>query len=330
MGTGDWNDGMNRVGREGRGESVWLGFFLVDIIDAFVPLCEHRGDRARAARYSAYRAELAAALNDAGWDGAWYRRAYYDDGTPLGSKASDECRIDAIAQAWAVISGVAPPERAAQALDAANTMLVSERHRLIRLLTPAFVTSSHDPGYIKGYVAGVRENGGQYTHGACWLVQAMAEVGRHERAATLLDMLTPVSHALTREAADRYKLEPYVVAADIYGEPPHEGRGGWSWYTGSAGWLYRVALETILGFHVERGDTIVLRPRVPAAWPGYRVTYRTSAGSVYEIEVTNPTRRAADIASVDVDGHAVESRDTAVRIPIVSDGRAHRVTVVLA
>jgi cellobiose phosphorylase len=329
MGTGDWNDGMNRVGRQGRGESVWLGFFLVHIIDAFLPLCEHRGDRGRVARYSTYRTQLAAALNDAGWDGEWYRRAYYDDGTPLGSKASAECRIDAIAQAWAVISGVAPPERAAQALDAAERMLVSERDAIIRLLTPPFVTSSHDPGYIKGYVAGVRENGGQYTHGACWLVQAVAELGRHDRAATLLEMLMPVSHALTSEAADLYKLEPYVVAADIYGEPPHEGRGGWSWYTGSAGWLYRVALESILGFRVENGDTIVLHPRIPNAWPGYRITYRTSTGTVYEIEVTNPNGRAARIATVEVDGRVVESGEGTARIPLATDARAHRVSIVV-
>jgi cellobiose phosphorylase len=330
MGTGDWNDGMNRVGRQGRGESVWLGFFLAHIIEEFLPLCERRGDRARVDGYSGYRAQLVAALNDAGWDGGWYRRAYYDDGTPLGSNASDECRIDAIAQAWAVISRVAPPERAAQALDAAESMLVSERDGIIRLLTPPFVSSPHDPGYIKGYVAGVRENGGQYTHGACWLVQAVAELGRHDRAAALLEMLLPVSHALTSEAADRYKLEPYVVAADIYGEPPHEGRGGWSWYTGSAGWLYRVALESILGFRVENGDTIVLRPRVPGAWPRYRITYRTGAGTVYEIEVTNPSRRAVAVATVEIDGRRVESGDGAARIPVTTDGRTHRVSVVLA
>lgn len=329
MGTGDWNDGMNRVGRRGRGESVWLGFFLAHIIDAFVPLCEQRGDRARVRRYSEYRAQLAAALNDAGWDGAWYRRAYYDDGTPLGSSAADECRIDAIAQAWAVISGVAPPARAAQALDAADRLLVSERHAIVRLLTPPFVHSAHDPGYIKGYVAGVRENGGQYTHGACWLVQAMAEHGFHDRAARLLEMLIPVLHARTPEAAERYKLEPYVVAADVYGEPPHEGRGGWSWYTGSAGWLYRVALETVLGFGVEHGDTIVLRPRVPAAWPRYRITYRAGTGTVYEIEVTNPSGRAAGIARVELDGRALASDAAAARIPLVTDSRRHRVRVAL-
>jgi cyclic beta-1,2-glucan synthetase len=329
MGTGDWNDGMNRVGREGRGESVWLGFFLVHVIEGFLPFCERRGDGARVATYSAYRADLVAALNDAGGDGGWYRRAYYDDGTPLGSHTSDECRIDAIAQAWAVISGVAPRERAAQALDATEAMLVSERHAIIRLLTPPFVASAHDPGYIKGYVAGVRENGGQYTHGACWVVRAVAEFGRRDRAGQLLLMLLPTSHALTSEAADRYKLEPYVVAADIYSEPPHEGRGGWSWYTGSAGWLYRVALESILGFTVENGDTIRLRPRVPSAWPGYRITYRTGTGTVYEVEVTNAKGRAADVATVEVDGHSIECEEGEACIPLATDGRRHRVAVVL-
>ena len=330
MGTGDWNDGMNRVGREGRGESVWLGFFLVHVIDRFLPFCARRGDGARVARYSARRAELMTALNDAGWDGAWYRRAYYDDGTPLGSKDGDECRIDALAQAWAIISHVAPPERAAQALEAVETMLVSERHALVRLLTPPFVRTPHDPGYIKGYVAGVRENGGQYTHAACWLIRAVAELGRNNRAAKLLEMLIPVSHALTPEAVDRYKLEPYVVAADVYGEPPHEGRGGWSWYTGSAGWMFRVALESILGFRVENGDTIVVRPCVPDAWPGYRITYRTGTGTVYEIGVKNPLGRAARVAAVELDGRSVECPHGQARIPLSTDGRTHRVSVVLA
>jgi len=330
MGTGDWNDGMNRVGREGRGESVWLGFFLVHVIDRFLPFCERRGDGARVARYSAHRAGLVIALNDAGWDGAWYRRAYYDDGTPLGSKDGDECRIDALAQAWAIISHVAPPERAAQALEAVETMLVSERHALVRLLTPPFVRTPHDPGYIKGYVAGVRENGGQYTHAACWLIRAVAELGRNNRAAKLLEMLIPVSHALTPEAVDRYKLEPYVVAADVYGEPPHEGRGGWSWYTGSAGWMFRVALESILGFRVENGDTIVVRPCVPDAWPGYRITYRTGTGTVYEIGVKNPLGRAARVAAVELDGRSVECPHGQARIPLSTDGRTHRVSVVLA
>ncbi|MGH7447734.1 MAG: GH36-type glycosyl hydrolase domain-containing protein, partial [Longimicrobiales bacterium] len=235
IGAGDWNDGMNRVGREGRGESVWLGFFLYTILSDYIPVCDRRGDSDRAARYRAYRDELAVALEDAGWDGAWYRRAYYDDGSPIGSAQSDECRIDAIAQAWAVLSGVAPPDRAAQALDALEEHLVSEEDGLIRLLTPPFDRTPHDPGYIRGYLPGVRENGGQYTHGALWAVRALAEAGRVERAASLLEMLSPVSHTRTPQEVAVYQAEPYVIAADVYGEPPHVGRGGWTWYTGSSG-----------------------------------------------------------------------------------------------
>ncbi|MFN2370306.1 MAG: GH36-type glycosyl hydrolase domain-containing protein, partial [Candidatus Krumholzibacteriia bacterium] len=235
FGTGDWNDGMNRAGREGRGESVWMGFFLVAVIDAFAPWCEARGDGERAARYRGHRDELAAALNDGGWDGDYYRRGYYDDGAPLGTHLARECRIDGLVQAWSVLSKVAPPERARQALDAIERHLVDERHGLIRLLTPPFVDTPHDPGYIKGYVAGVRENGGQYTHAALWMVRAMAEAGRRERAAPLLEMLCPLTHTATPEGLARYQVEPYVVAADVYGAPPHEGRGGWTWYTGSSG-----------------------------------------------------------------------------------------------
>ena len=200
---------------------------------------------------------LGTALNEAGWDGAWYRRAYYDDGTPLGSAASDECRIDALAQAWAVISGVAPPERAAQCLDALETELVSEEERLIRLLAPPFDRTAHDPGYIKGYVPGVRENGGQYTHAALWAVQALFEAGRTARAAALLEMLSPTSHARSAEEVATYQVEPYVIAADVYGAAPHVGRGGWTWYTGSAGWMFRVIIETLLGCRREGGEILV-------------------------------------------------------------------------
>ncbi|HEU0053809.1 MAG TPA: protein ndvB, partial [Longimicrobium sp.] len=286
MGTGDWNDGMNRVGREGRGESVWLGFFLHSILDDFIPLCEARGDSARVERYRAYRAELAAALNDGGWDGGWYRRAYYDNGAPLGSAANDECRIDAIAQAWAVLSGVAPEDRAEQALDALEEHLVSEREGIIRLLTPAFDRTPHDPGYIKGYLPGVRENGGQYTHGALWAVRALAKAGRRERAARLLAMLSPVSHGRTAEETAVYQAEPYVVAADVYGVAPHVGRGGWTWYTGSAGWMFRVALESVLGVTLEGGRFLRIAPCVPAEWPGYTVTWRHPGGGTYEIAIT--------------------------------------------
>ncbi|HEX7088941.1 MAG TPA: hypothetical protein VF192_02325, partial [Longimicrobiales bacterium] len=326
IGTGDWNDGMNRVGREGRGESVWLGFFLCHVLDAFVPICRQRGDGARAARYAAHRAALAAALEDAGWDGEWYRRAFYDDGTPLGSAASDECRIDAIAQAWAVLSGVAAPARARQALDAADRHLVSEDEGMIRLLTPPFDRTPKDPGYIKGYVPGVRENGGQYTHGALWVVAAFAALGRADRAARLLEMLSPVSHARTPEQVERYKVEPYVVAADVYAAEPHVGRGGWTWYTGSAGWLFRVGLESVLGLRVVRGREAVLRPCIPADWPGFTLRWRVPEGAtVYEIAVTRA--RAAERTSAALDGAALRVEDGAVRFPLAADGATHRVDV---
>jgi N,N'-diacetylchitobiose phosphorylase len=288
MGTGDWNDGMNRVGREGRGESVWMGFFLYRVLNDFLPLCERRGDQARIDRYRAYQSELQQALETSGWDGDWYRRAYYDDGTPLGSAADRECRIDALAQSWAALSGAVPRARAEQALEALERRLADEQNQLIRLLTPPFVDTPHDPGYIKGYVAGVRENGGQYTHAACWAVAAMAELGRHEQAAPWLARLSPVSHTQTSSDVQRYRLEPYAVAADVYGETPHVGRGGWSWYTGSAGWWYRVALESVLGLRIENGRELVIRPCIPASWPGFRLRYRLPDGvTECEIRVDN-------------------------------------------
>lgn len=330
MGTGDWNDGMNRVGREGRGESVWMGFFLSRIIKDFLPVCERRGDTARIAIYSAYHDHLDQALNDGGWDGEWYRRAYYDNGAVIGSKDSDECQIDALAQAWAVISEAAPPARAAQALDALEQRLVSEQDGLIRLLTPAFVDTPNDPGYIKGYVAGVRENGGQYTHAACWVVRAMAEAGRRDRAAPLLEMLSPVSHARDMAAVAVYQVEPYVIAADVYGEAPHVGRGGWTWYTGSSGWMYRVGLESVLGFGVEDGDTIVMAPRIPDDWPGFSIRHQLlgDAGA-YEINVLNPGRSANGVVSVTLDGAALAIGDGVARIPLLRDGTVHRVELVL-
>jgi N,N'-diacetylchitobiose phosphorylase len=327
MGTGDWNDGMNRVGREGRGESVWLGFFLHGILDDFIPIVEARGDTERAERYRAYRAGLAEALNDGGWDGGWYRRAYYDNGAPLGSAANDECRIDAIAQAWAVLSGVAPAERAEQALDAMERHLVSEEDGIIRLLTPAFDQTPHDPGYIKGYLPGVRENGGQYTHAALWAVRALAQAGRTERAARLLEMVSPVSHGRTPREVAVYQAEPYVIAADVYGVEPHVGRGGWTWYTGSAGWMFRVALESVLGVTLSGGDALCIRPCVPRDWPGFTVRYRLPDGATtYEIAVT---RDDGDGIGGSVDGQDLEPASGALRIPLARDGGEHRVEVAL-
>jgi cyclic beta-1,2-glucan synthetase len=329
MGTGDWNDGMNRVGFHGRGESVWLGFFLYSILDAFIPQVERRGDTGRAERYAGHRDKLDKALNDGGWDGSWYRRAYYDDGTPLGTHDAAECRIDGLAQSWAVLSGVAPPERAAQALDAAEAQLIDEKEGLIRLLTPPFVDTPHDPGYIKGYVAGVRENGGQYTHAACWMIQALARNGRRHRAARLLEMLSPLSH--TRPAAlPRYKVEPYVVAADVYGAEPHIGRGGWTWYTGSAGWAYRAAVESVLGLRTEGGNTLVLEPCVPDEWSGYTLEYRCpGSGTLYTIAISNPGHNAECVVAATVDRSPVSVSGGVLRVPMAADGSEHQLVVTL-
>ncbi len=329
MGTGDWNDGMNRIGREGRGESVWMGFFLYRILGDFLPLVRARGDTDRAERYAAYRKALVAALDSAGWDGAWYRRAYYDDGTPLGCAGDAECRIDALAQSWAVLSGAAPRERAEAAMDALEAELLDEDAGLVRLLTPPFVDTPHDPGYIKGYVAGVRENGGQYTHAACWTVQALAALGRHERAARVLEMLSPISHGCDPERVHTYKLEPYVVAADIYGTAPHVGRGGWSWYTGSAGWMYRAALESVLGLGVTGGRTLRIRPCIPADWPGYRIRYRLPDGvTTCDIRVANP-HGGETVVAVSLDGRSLEPVRGGARVTLPEAGGEYRIEVLL-
>ncbi len=330
FGTGDWNDGMNRVGREGRGESVWMGFFLHAILGDFVPVCERRGDHTRAARYERHREALRVALNDGGWDGEWYRRAYYDDGAPLGSKESDECRIDGLAQAWSVLSQAAPPDRANLAMDSVEKHLVSERDGLIRLLTPAFRDTPHDPGYIKGYVAGVRENGGQYTHGVLWVVRAMAELGRRERAAELLAMLSPVRHTSTPERVARYQTEPYVIVADVYGEAPHVGRGGWTWYTGSAGWMFRIAVESVLGLTLVNGEAVRLKPCIPDGWPGFEMDYRIPGGeAVLEVRVANPSGCSRTVVKAVLDGREVPVKGGAVSVPCRGLTGRHRLEVTL-
>ncbi len=330
MGIGDWNDGMSRIGREGKGESVWMGFFLITILETWIPLCEKRGETARVKTYTSHRANLLAAVNDAGWDGNWYRRAYYDDGTPLGTHTDDECRIDALAQAWAIISKAAPADRTNMALDSLESELVDEKHSLIRLLHPPFVNTPHDPGYIKGYVAGVRENGGQYTHAACWVIRAMAEAGRRDEAAKLLQRLSPVWHSRDAEAVATYQVEPYVVAADIYGADPHQGRGGWTWYTGSAGWMYRVATESVLGFRLENGDSLVLDPRIPDSWPGFSIDYRSPSGKTrYHIQATVTAGNASHLISLTLDSQALPLTDGIARWPLLDDGATHSVQVTL-
>jgi cyclic beta-1,2-glucan synthetase len=328
IGCGDWNDGFSRVGSAGQGESVWLGFFIDHILENFLPICEQRGDADRIAKYTAYREILREALNDAGWDGQWYRRAYYDNGQPMGSQSSDECQVDAIAQAWAVLSGVAPNDRIELAMDAVESRLIDDEAGIIRLLTPAFNSTPNDPGYIKGYLPGIRENGGQYTHGVLWVVRAMAELGRGTRATELLRMLTPVWHASSKERADIYQTEPYVVAADVYGEPPHVGRGGWTWYTGSAGWMYRVAIESIFGFTTENSDTLVINPSIAASWPECRLNYRLPDGETrYEITIENPSGHEHGVQAASMDDKPGLIANGAARLPLLRDGQVHRVVV---
>ena len=325
IGTGDWNDGMNRVGVGGRGESIWLGWLLHITLSKFAVLADARGDRTRAASWRSHAAALQAALERDGWDGAWYRRGYFDDGTPLGSAANSECRIDSIAQSWGVLSGAADPERARRAMAAVDDHLVRRDAGLVLLFTPPFERSATDPGYIKAYPPGIRENGGQYTHAAVWSAIAFAMLGDGDKAAELLSMLIPINRARTRADAERYKVEPYVVAADVYSEPPHVGRGGWSWYTGSAAWMYRAGLEWILGCRL-RGATLLLDPCVPRNWPGFEVTLRYR-GTRYEIAVENPRGVNRRLASLQLDGEALPAQQGLV--PLVDDGATHRVRAVL-
>jgi cyclic beta-1,2-glucan synthetase len=325
IGTGDWNDGMNRVGEKGRGESVWLGWFLHSALTAFAPIAQARGEAARAEKWRSHAADLRAALEKEGWDGEWYRRGYYDDGTPLGSSASDECRIDSIAQSWGVISGAAQPERARRAMAAVEEQLIRGDEGLALLFTPPFDRTALDPGYVKGYPPGVRENGGQYTHAAAWSVIAFAALGEGDKAFELFSLLNPINRASTRADVQRYKVEPYAVAADVYSVAPHVGRGGWTWYTGSAGWLYRAGLESILGFR-RQGEFLVLDPCIPRAWPGFEIVFKHRSAR-YEIAVENPQGVGRGVASAALDGKALA--DCPVRVPLVDDGGVHRVRVVL-
>ena len=306
MGTGDWNDGMDMVGGGGKGESVWLGWFLYSALTSFATLAERHGDPARAQDWRNQAAALKASLEQQGWDGDWYRRAYFDDGTPLGSVANSACRIDSIAQSWAVISGAAEPARAARAMAAVDKFLVQRDEKLALLFTPPFDHPDQDPGYIKGYPRGIRENGGQYTHGAIWAVLAFAIQGDGDKAYGLMSILNPIHHSDSSAAIHRYKVEPYVVCADIYSEPPHVGRGGWTWYTGSAGWMYNVALEWLLGFRV-RGAELVLDPCIPREWPGFEIVFRYRS-SRYEISVENPAGVSRGVVATTARWRADEGR----------------------
>jgi cellobiose phosphorylase len=313
---------MNMVGIQGRGESVWLGFFLYTVLLQFSGVARTRGDEAFAERCVAEASRLASNLERAGWDGEWYRRAYFDDGTPLGSAANAECRIDAIAQAWAVLSGEAPPARARSAMDAVDRLLVRRDAGLIALLTPPFDRADPSPGYIQGYVPGVRENGGQYTHGAIWAIMAFAALGDRERAWELYDLINPIRHGESRDEVAVYRVEPYVVAADVYGVDPHTGRGGWTWMTGSAGWAYQLLLESLIGLRFDV-DTLRFAPCLPPGWDRFVIRYRYKE-TVYTCTVSSSTL-ACGVRSVTVDG--IEQPDQAVHL--VNDQRPHEVVVEL-
>ena len=327
MGSGDWNDGMNLVGHHGRGESVWLGFFLCETLARFAELAHRQGDSESATRCETERAQLQLRLEAEGWDGHWYRRAYFDDGAPLGSASNEECQIDSIAQSWSVLSGIAVPARAQQAMESMHGRLVDARSRLVLLLDPPFDQRGPNPGYIAGYVPGVRENGGQYTHGAIWAAMAFAQLGQAERAWSLLDIINPVNHAATPEGVARYKVEPYVMAADVYSVAPHTGRGGWSWYTGSAGWMYRLIIESLLGLRLvssPAGVRLLVSPCLPQAWPGCTLDYRFRQ-TLYRIEVMQVSEPVDDIG-VQLDG----AKQADGSVPLLDDGSVHRVEVRVA
>jgi cyclic beta-1,2-glucan synthetase len=321
IGIGDWNDGMNRVGVEGKGESVWLAWFLIRTLRRFADHADRRGDGAAAIRLRTQATAYAEAVEANAWDGAWYRRAYFDDGTPLGTASGQECRIDSIAQTWSVISGAGMHERQRIAMRSLEEHLVREDARLLMLLTPPFDTTPLDPGYIKGYLPGVRENGAQYTHAALWVVLATALQRYGDRTFQLFQMINPLTHAATREQVEVYKVEPYVVAADVYTASGQLGRGGWTWYTGSASWMYRIGLEAILGFRKE-GDALTIDPCVPVEWREFGIEYRYGR-STYSIVVTNPDGGEGGVVEVTVDGRPLDG----ATIPLVDDGERHAVAV---
>ncbi len=321
IGSGDWNDGMNEVGREGKGESVWLAWFIIDVLKRFAPIARGRRDNYRAQGYEDKIKQLQAAIEGSCWDGEWYLRAFYDDGKPMGSKRNDECRIDSIAQSWSVLSNAGAPERQIKAMESALKHLVKREAGIVELLTPAFDKSQQDPGYIKGYLPGIRENGGQYTHASAWFIMALARMGRGTAAVDLFELINPINLSSTPAGIERYRGEPYVFCGDVYSNPQHAGRAGWSWYTGSAGWMYQAGLHEILGIRFEK-DTVLIDPCIPATWKDYEARLRFGNGSV-EILVRNPKGVERGIHSFKVNGEESTNRRVArpgsgvVRVEII-------------
>jgi cyclic beta-1,2-glucan glucanotransferase len=316
---------MNRVGAAGRGESVWLGWFLHATLLKFAAVADRRGESSKAAQWRKHAYAIQQAIEREAWDGDWYRRGYFDDGSPLGSVSCDECRIDAIAQSWGIISGGAEPERAARAMSAVNAQLVSRSDGLVKLFTPPFDRGTHDPGYIQAYPPGLRENGGQYTHAAMWTTLAFAMMGDGDRAGELFSLLNPINHASTRAGIHRYKVEPYVVCADVYSAESHVGRGGWTWYTGSAAWMYRTAVEGILGINL-RGNFLSIDPCIPRAWSGFEITYKHGS-SRYHIAVDNPNGVCRGVVRATKDDREISTSECG--ITLVDDGTYHYARITL-
>ena len=303
MGSGDWNDGMNTVGNKGKGESVWLGWFLYSTIENFIPFCYEKNDIERAQHYTDAINKIKQAIEENAWDGDWYRRAYFDNGTPLGSIQNSECKIDSISQSWAVISGAGDEKRIKTAMESVENYLVHKEEGLVKLLTPPFDNSELEPGYIKSYVPGVRENGGQYTHAAAWVIIAFAKMCIGDTAWEIFDLINPINHTRTPMEVVKYKVEPYVVSADVYAVAPHVGRGGWTWYTGSAAWIYKAGLEYILGLR-RKGKNLIINPCIPKKWNEFSVSYKYM-NTIYKIKVSNPKGVNCGVKSIVVDGRSV-------------------------
>ena len=320
MGSGDWNDGMNKVGEAGKGESVWMGFFLYEVLMQFAEIARMKSDLSFAELCKKEAVQLQQSIERDGWDGQWYRRAYFDDGSPLGSATNTECRIDSIAQSWSVLSGAGAPERIRQAMEAVDKLLVHRDQKLIQLLDPPFDKCEMEPGYIKGYVPGVRENGGQYTHAAIWAAMAFAALRDNHRLWDLLSIINPINHARSPEEADIYKVEPYVVASDVYALFPHIGRGGWTWFTGSAAWMYRLILESLLGMSINM-DKMSFDPCFPKEWKEFKISYLFRE-TIYKITVRQ-TNDGVEEASVTIDGFVRKDRT----IQLVNDHQEHLVEV---
>ncbi len=316
MGSGDWNDGMDKVGEHGKGESVWLAFFLYDILIRFSEMASIKNDMPFMEKCKATAELLKQKIAENAWDGKWYRRAYFDDGTPLGSIENDECKIDSLPQSWSVLSGAGDKERSDIAMESAGERLINRDAGIIQLFDPPFDKSQLNPGYIKGYVPGVRENGGQYTHAAIWLTMAFAVKGDRERAWELIKLINPINHGGDKAGMETYKVEPYVMAADVYGVPLHKGRGGWTWYTGSAGWMYQLIIEIFIGLKRE-GETVHFIPAVPAAWDSFSVDYRFKE-TIYELKLVRSREE-----KITLDG----TLQTGAKITLIDDGQPHIVEI---